>query len=126
MRRWLARSIRAGRENPDGGTGASANTGAGIAASAPRARGAGVHLVLLDIDPSTALSGQRARGRHVPRHVFARHVKGLARLLDDLSSGAGAAAVPEAASVVLLDRDSRELPVAVEFTAPTAPGPDAS
>ncbi|MFD0381637.1 hypothetical protein ACFQ2B_01950 [Streptomyces stramineus] len=58
-----------------------------------------------------------------PRRVFARHRRGLDRLLHALAAGArtGSGTVPvpalvaEAASVVLLDRVSRERVAAVEF-----------
>ncbi|MFE0046375.1 AAA family ATPase [Streptomyces albireticuli] len=98
MRRWLARTAgRQGRE---------------------------LHLVLLDVGAAEALAGQEARGRWAPERVFTRHRRGLDRLLRELSAeaagkaggtGARAAAVPEAASVVLLDRTSRERVAAVEF-----------
>ncbi|WP_239696522.1 MULTISPECIES: TGBp1 family protein [unclassified Streptomyces] len=103
MRRWLRRSAgRQGRE---------------------------LHLVVLDVWVAEALSGQAARGRWAPRRVFARHRRGLDRLLRELS-GLGVAQpgpawattpardpVREAASVVLLDRSSREQVAAVEFVA---------
>ncbi|MEU4211775.1 AAA family ATPase [Streptomyces sp. NPDC026206] len=123
MRRWLARSAgRQGRE---------------------------LHLVLLDVGPDVALAGQAARGRWASERVFARHRRGLDRLLHALSAeaeegaavpGAAArarvrpvpAAVAEAASVVLLDRTSRERVRAVTFgpdrpaaTAPPAPSANA-
>lgn len=97
MRRWLARTAgRQGRE---------------------------LHLVLLDVGAAEALAGQRARGRWARERVFTRHRRGLDRLLHALSAeaadpgraGARAAAVPEAASVVLLDRTSRARMAAVEF-----------
>lgn len=122
MRRWLARSAgRQGRE---------------------------LHLVVLDVGVTEALSGQEARGRWAPQRAFTRHSRGLDRLLGALS-GPGAAQprapwtadeadapsaqaaglpdpaarpanpaagpVPEARSVVLLDRGSREQVAAVEF-----------
>ncbi|MCL7491491.1 TGBp1 family protein [Streptomyces sp. MCA2] len=122
MRRWLARSAgRQGRE---------------------------LHLVVLDVGVTEALSGQEARGRWAPQRAFTRHSRGLDRLLGALS-GPGAAQprapwtadeadapsaqaaglpdpaappaspaagpVPEAISVVLLDRGSREQVAAVEF-----------
>ncbi|MGW7018408.1 AAA family ATPase [Streptomyces decoyicus] len=122
MRRWLARSAgRQGRE---------------------------LHLVVLDVGVTEALSGQEARGRWAPQRAFTRHSRGLDRLLGALG-GPGAAQppapwtadeadappaqaaglpdpaarpvnpaagpVPEAISVVLLDRGSREQVAAVEF-----------
>ncbi|WP_030592566.1 AAA family ATPase [Streptomyces rimosus] len=110
MRRWLARSaVRQGRE---------------------------LHLVMLDVGVAEALSGQEARGRWAPRRAFARHRRGLERLLRAWSAPDAAPQatdtadpaspptariaetpdpVSEAASVVLLDRRSRERVVGVEF-----------
>ncbi|WP_349294361.1 AAA family ATPase [Streptomyces sp. HU2014] len=97
MRRWLARTAgRQGRE---------------------------LHLVLLDVGAAEALAGQKARGRWAPERVFTRHRRGLDRLLRALTAEAGrtggtaarVTTVPEAASVVLLDRTSRERVAAVEF-----------
>ncbi|MFI6764987.1 AAA family ATPase [Streptomyces sp. NPDC050355] len=93
MRRWLARRVGPqGRE---------------------------LHLVLLDVGMAEALAGQAARGRWAPQSAFARHRRGLDRLLRSLSGLGGAtpgrAPIREAASVVLLDRDSREQVAAVEF-----------
>ncbi|KJY42131.1 ATP/GTP-binding protein [Streptomyces sp. NRRL B-1568] len=100
MRRWLARSAgRQGRE---------------------------LHLVLLDVGAAEALAGQEARGRWASRRVFARHRQGLGRLLRAMDAQAPAGAVPavvaEAASIVLLDRTSRERVTAVEF----GPRPEAA
>jgi hypothetical protein len=92
MRRWLSRTAgRQGRE---------------------------LHLVVLDVGVAEALYGQAARGRRAPRRAFARHHKGLSRLLQTLTGSS----VPqprtprEVASVVLLDRDSREHARAVRFS----------
>ncbi|MEU7133691.1 AAA family ATPase [Streptomyces sp. NPDC046261] len=107
MRRWLARTAgRQGRE---------------------------LHLVLLDVGADEALAGQAARGRWASERVFARHRRGLDRLLHALSGQAAPGAadrgmtppppprpvpdvVAEAASVVLLDRSSREHVRSVTFT----------
>ncbi|MET9615542.1 AAA family ATPase [Kitasatospora indigofera] len=106
-----------------------------LAAGAAR-RGRELHLVLLDLSPADALAGQRERGRWASRRVFARHCRGLERLLRDLpppapgepggdpggpaagrpGTGGGStpartalpAALAETASVLLLDRSSRE------------------
>ncbi|MFI1178123.1 AAA family ATPase [Streptomyces sp. NPDC020799] len=68
---------------------------------AARRRGAGVHLVVLDVGARTALAGQRARGRGVSAHAFRGHRRAMARLL----AGAAAGEVPRGvASVVLLSR----------------------
>ncbi|MYS87313.1 AAA family ATPase [Embleya scabrispora] len=96
MRRWLARS--AGRQRRE------------------------LHLVLLAVDAADALAGQEKRGRWVPGRVFDRHRRGLAQLLLALSVQGGAV-VPEAASVVLLDRTLREHVVALEFGPGRAPRP---
>ncbi|MEV6977267.1 AAA family ATPase [Kitasatospora sp. NPDC093806] len=96
MRRWLAReAARQGRE---------------------------LHVVLLDVGADTALAGQRARGRWAPRRAFARHRRGLDRLLGALTEHAGGGAVtpvPEAVSVLLLDGLSRSRAEAARF----GPGP---
>ncbi|MDG4533906.1 AAA family ATPase [Streptomyces sp. AV19] len=99
MRRWLGRAAgRLGRE---------------------------LHLVLLDVGPAEALAGQHARGRSTRPHVFARHRRGLSRLLSALpapgTATRGRRPVPpmvaEAASVVLLDRTTREHVRVVTFGA---------
>ncbi|MFE5120114.1 AAA family ATPase [Streptomyces sp. NPDC056669] len=92
LRRWLARHTR--REQRE------------------------LHVVLLDVGADEALAGQKARGRWAPPRVFARHQRGIDRLLHALP-GPGTAypdgavrPVPEpaaeAASIVLLDRISRQ------------------
>ncbi|MFJ8017027.1 AAA family ATPase [Streptomyces sp. NPDC096339] len=80
------------------------------------ARGAGrpLHMVVLDVGPQEALSGQRARRRLASRRVFARHQRGLARLLRQVDRG-GSAGVPGFDSVVALDRGQRERVTAVRF-----------
>ncbi|MEU4849937.1 AAA family ATPase [Streptomyces gilvosporeus] len=103
MRRWLAgRAGRQGRE---------------------------LHLVLLDVGVAEALSGQETRGRRASRRAFARHRRGLDRLLSALPARGprgGTQPVPdlvrEAASVVLLDRGSRERVAAVRFDAASPEG----
>ncbi|WP_331770925.1 AAA family ATPase (plasmid) [Embleya sp. NBC_00888] len=97
MRRWLARS--AGRQRRE------------------------LHLVLLAVDAADALAGQERRGRWVPGRVFDRHRRGLAQLLLALSVQGGGAVVPEAASVVLLDRTLREHVIALEFGPGRTPRP---
>ncbi|MFD8755419.1 AAA family ATPase [Kitasatospora sp. NPDC059577] len=92
MRRWLARE--AGR------------------------RGRELHLVLLDVGAATALDGQRARGRHSSSRVFARHHRGLERLLEAFTRhvrAGGPLPTPEASSVLLLDAASRSRAEAVRF-----------
>ncbi|MFE2110884.1 AAA family ATPase [Kitasatospora sp. NPDC059463] len=100
MRRWLAReAARQGRE---------------------------LHLVLLDVGEAAALAGQRARGRWASRRAFARHRRGLGRLLAALTAHArhaGATPVPEAVSVLLLDGASRARAAEARFGAGVGPGP---
>ncbi|MFI0261057.1 AAA family ATPase [Streptomyces sp. NPDC017056] len=75
VRRWLAREARRG--------------------------GRGLHLVLLDVPPEVALSGQRSRGRGVSGYAFARHRRAVRRLI----IRAQAARLPAGfSSAVLLDR----------------------
>ncbi|MFG3054032.1 AAA family ATPase [Kitasatospora sp. NPDC048239] len=87
-------------------------------ARAAARQGRELHLVLLDVGAATALAGQRERGRWAPRRVFDRHRRGLDRLLAALTGhtrGAAPSPAPEAASVLLLDRTSRERAAAVRF-----------
>ncbi|MFJ9344178.1 AAA family ATPase [Streptomyces sp. NPDC101733] len=89
MRRWLAHhAARAGRP---------------------------LHMVVLDVGFREALSGQRARRRVTSRRVFATHRRGLARLLSGLERD-GLEVAAGAASVVLLDRASRDRAPKVRFT----------
>ncbi|MER7023580.1 MULTISPECIES: AAA family ATPase [Streptomyces] len=82
-----------------------------------------LHLVLLDVGAATALSGQRARARWVRRRVFARHCRGLDRLLRTLDrpTGGPSAELPDAlaevTSLVALDARTRERVAAVRFDA---------
>lgn len=63
--------------------------------------GRGLHLVLLDVPPEVARSGQEARGRGVSGYAFARHRGAVGRLL----GAAEAAHLPSGVgSAVLLDR----------------------
>ncbi|MEV6109375.1 AAA family ATPase [Streptomyces sp. NPDC051940] len=52
-----------------------------------RRSGRGMHLVLLDVDPETALDGQTARGRRVSRYAFARHRRATGRLRAAVARG---------------------------------------
>lgn len=71
-----------------------------LAADALR-RGRGMHLVLLDVTPREALTGQEGRGRTVSGYAFLRHRRAVRRLLADAQAGR----LPDGcASVVLLDR----------------------
>ncbi|MFG2829508.1 AAA family ATPase [Streptomyces sp. NPDC048434] len=71
-----------------------------IARSAVRG-GRGLHLVLLDVPPEAARSGQEARGRGVSGYAFARHRRAVGRLV----GAAESARLPKGfGSAVLLDR----------------------
>ncbi|MEV0221552.1 AAA family ATPase [Streptomyces sp. NPDC050704] len=77
-----------------------------------RRRGGTLHLLLLDVDPGTALDGQRERGRGVSRYAFARHRGAVARLLrsveqGDLPDGCG--------SAVLVDRTAADVLRRIDF-----------
>ncbi|UQA92991.1 AAA family ATPase [Streptomyces halobius] len=86
VRRWIARSARRG--------------------------GRGLHLVLLDVSPEVALSGQEARGRGVSGYAFARHRRAVRRLV----GGAEAARLPKGVgSAVLLDRRAASALETVSF-----------
>ncbi|MFH8408612.1 AAA family ATPase [Streptomyces sp. NPDC018019] len=75
VRRWLAREARRG--------------------------GRGLHLMLLDVPPEVALTGQRSRGRGVSGYAFARHRRAVRRL----TARARTARLPAGfTSAVLLDR----------------------
>ncbi|MFG2206203.1 AAA family ATPase [Streptomyces sp. NPDC048638] len=66
-----------------------------------RRGGRGLHLVLLDVPPEVALSGQEERGRGVSGYAFARHRGAVGGLV----AAAGAGRLPEGfGSAVLLDR----------------------
>ncbi|MEU9124588.1 AAA family ATPase [Streptomyces sp. NPDC048506] len=75
VRRWIARSARRGDRE--------------------------LHLVLLDVPPEVARSGQESRGRGVSGYAFARHRRAVRRLV-----GAAESAGPPKGfrSAVLLDR----------------------
>ncbi|GAA2225336.1 AAA family ATPase [Streptomyces amakusaensis] len=68
-----------------------------------RRRGAALHLVLLDVPPKVARQGQRERGRGVSGYAFARHRRGVGRLIADAEAGRLPAGC---SSAVLLDRDA--------------------
>ncbi|MHC0433904.1 AAA family ATPase [Streptomyces sp. O3] len=81
-------------------------------------RGSGLHLLLLDVRPDTALAGQRERGRGVSRYAFAHHCRGVGRLLDDAEQGRVPAGC---ASVVLLDRGAASRLRRIGFEPPRRP-----
>ncbi|MFJ8044073.1 ATP/GTP-binding protein [Kitasatospora sp. NPDC096147] len=70
-------------------------------------QGRELHLVILDVGAPEALAGQHSRGRSAPRRTFARHHRGLGRLVLALRAH-GPAAAPGTASVTLLDRAARD------------------
>jgi predicted kinase len=81
-----------------------------------RREGRGMHLLLLDVPPTVAVEGQRARGRRVSAYAFSRHRSASRRLIGAAEGvargGPGAAggrwsrpALPKGCvSAVLLDR----------------------
>lgn len=77
-----------------------------------RRRGGALHLLLLDVDPGTALDGQRERGRGVSRYAFARHRGAFGRLLRSVEKGD----LPEGCgSAVLIDRAAADVLRRVDF-----------
>ncbi|MEV5412707.1 AAA family ATPase [Thermopolyspora sp. NPDC052614] len=62
------------------------------------------HLVLLDVEPETALAGQRVRGRVVAPGTFARHCRRWRRLIGQVRSGKPGPAT----SVTVLDREAAD------------------
>ncbi|MEU5702571.1 AAA family ATPase [Streptomyces aurantiacus] len=77
-----------------------------------RRRGGTLHLLLLDVDPGTALDGQRERGRGVSRYAFARHRGAVARLLRSVEKGD----LPEGCgSAVLVDRAAADVLRRIDF-----------
>ncbi|GGV31647.1 ATP-binding protein [Streptomyces griseoflavus] len=66
-----------------------------------RRRGAGLHLLLLDVTPQQALAGQLERGRGVSRYAFRRHRVASERLLRAVERGRLPA---HSGSAVLIDR----------------------
>ncbi|WP_369273542.1 AAA family ATPase [Streptomyces sp. R11] len=78
-----------------------------------RRRGGTVHLLLLDVDPDTALEGQRERGRGVSRYAFLRHRRAAAHLLRSVEKGH---LPPGCGSAVLIDRDAAGVLRRIGFT----------
>nr|WP_246422132.1 AAA family ATPase [Nocardiopsis mwathae] len=78
--------------------------------------GVGVHLVLIDVSPDEALSGQEARRRRVSARSNRAHTRRWRRLLAACARGPGAA-VPGAVSLVLVDREGVARLSGIEFTA---------
>jgi predicted kinase len=69
-----------------------------------RRRGAGVHLILLDVPPQTARAGQDSRGRTVTAVTFARHCRRWRALIGRARTGG----LPPAAGVTVLDRGAAD------------------
>ncbi|MFJ7901595.1 AAA family ATPase [Streptomyces sp. NPDC096198] len=89
-------------------------------ARAARRRGGALHLLVLDVPPTAALAGQRARGRGVTRYAFLRHRRATRRLLGRVERGT----VPDGCgSVVLLDRAAADGLRRIAFTDPAGSGP---
>ncbi|MFF9201424.1 AAA family ATPase [Streptomyces sp. NPDC014986] len=78
-----------------------------------RRRGAGLHLLLLDVTPGEALAGQRERGRGVSRYAFRRHRAASDRLLRAVERGETPAGC---GSAVLIDRDAANTLRRIGFT----------
>lgn len=77
-------------------------------------RGGTLHLLLLDVDPDTALDGQRERGRGVSRYAFLRHRRSVRRLLSGVEKGD----LPEGCgSAVLIDRAAADVLRRIDFGA---------
>ncbi|MFI6388524.1 AAA family ATPase [Nonomuraea sp. NPDC050547] len=76
-----------------------------------RRRGRPFHLILLDVDPRTALEGQHARGRVVPAATFDRHSRRWRRLLAQVRAGSPG----PAASATVLDRAAADALRALVF-----------
>ncbi|MEU4210770.1 AAA family ATPase [Streptomyces sp. NPDC026206] len=77
-----------------------------------RRRGGAVHVLLLAVEPHTALAGQAERGRRVSRQAFARHHRAMTRLLTDATTGR---TPPGAASATLLDRPAADTLTTIAF-----------
>jgi energy-coupling factor transporter ATP-binding protein EcfA2 len=78
-----------------------------------RRRGTDMHLILLDVSPQVARTGQHARGRAVTATTFARHRRRWRVLVDRARTGG----VPPAASVTVLDRPAADLLHSIRFDA---------
>ncbi|MEV0692331.1 AAA family ATPase [Streptomyces sp. NPDC050388] len=78
-----------------------------------RRRGAGLHLLLLDVSPGQALDGQRERGRGVSRYAFLRHRTAVGRVLRSAERGDPPAGC---GSAVLIDRDAANALRRIDFT----------
>lgn len=78
-----------------------------------RWRGTDMHLIMLDVSPQVARTGQYARGRAVTATTFARHRRRWRALIDRARTGE----LPPAASVTVLDRPAADLLHGIRFDA---------
>ncbi len=99
----IARVLAAGHSVVAHNRGAWAHVLYGFAWLARR-HGREFHLVLLDVDPDTALAGQRVRGRIVAAGTFDRHCRRWRRLTGQVRSGRS----DPASSVTILDREAAD------------------
>jgi energy-coupling factor transporter ATP-binding protein EcfA2 len=76
-----------------------------------RRRGAGMHLILLDVPPPVARAGQHARGRTVTAATFARHRRRWRVLVARARTGG----LPPADSVTVLDRPAADALRGIRF-----------
>ncbi|WP_245690789.1 AAA family ATPase [Sinosporangium album] len=70
-----------------------------------------MYLIMLDVEPETALAGQHARGRVISRITFARHCRRWRVLVDRASAGS----LPPAAGVTVLSRTAAALVQHIRF-----------
>ncbi|MEU5053110.1 AAA family ATPase [Streptomyces sp. NPDC021096] len=77
-----------------------------------RRRGGAVHVLLLAVEPHTALAGQAARGRRVSRRAFDRHRRAMTGLLTTAAAGR---VPPGTASTTLLDRPAADALETIAF-----------
>ncbi|MEO5874046.1 MAG: AAA family ATPase [Streptosporangiaceae bacterium] len=76
-----------------------------------RRLGTGLHLVLLDVAPQTALAGQHARGRILTSRAFTWHVRRWGKLVARARTGS----LRPATSVTVLDRADADRVRAIQF-----------
>ncbi|GAB3655739.1 hypothetical protein GCM10027589_15030 [Actinocorallia lasiicapitis] len=85
-----------------------------------RRMGTGLHLVLLDVAPQTALDGQHARGRILTSRAFLWHVRRWRKIIVRARTGV----LRPATSVTVLDRDDAGRIEAIRFAdKTTTPAP---
>ncbi|WP_328879067.1 AAA family ATPase [Streptomyces sp. NBC_00299] len=108
----LRRAVRSGKGVVVHDCGTQAWVRAWLAREARR-HGGTLHLLLLDVDPDTALEGQRERGRGVSRYAFLRHRRAAAHLLRSVEKGQ---LPPGCGSAVLIDREAAGVLRRIGFT----------